>query len=57
MYADDSQVRIHETIEGQSGEWHGLGHLDSEETDVNASRDSDGMEYNAKRADDHNGIV
>ena len=57
MYADDSRVRIHETIEGQSGEWHGLGHLDSEETDVNASRDSDGAEYNAKRADDHNGIV
>lgn len=55
--AHDSQVRIHETGEGQGCEWHGMGQLGGRETEVDVSGDSDGAEYSAKRADYQYGMV
>ncbi|KAF6227646.1 hypothetical protein HO173_012086 [Letharia columbiana] len=56
-HSDESQVRIHETIEGQSTEWHRLRQIDSQETDVNAPRVSNGTDYDAERADNHSSMV
>ena len=53
-YTDDSRVRIHEPREGQSDEWHRLDPINSL---GDAPRVSDGTDYDAKRADHHDGIV
>ena len=50
-YADDSQVRIHETVKVQSGEWHRLGEIESRETGADAPRLSDGTEIDATNHD------
>ena len=56
-FATDSQVRIREPSQEQSGEWHRLGQIKSVETDVNTSRISDGTDSDAKRADKYDSAV
>ncbi|CAF9914560.1 hypothetical protein IMSHALPRED_001943 [Imshaugia aleurites] len=56
-YADDSRVRIHETVKGQNDEWHRLGAIDSRETGTDAPRVSDGVENYVQTARDHDSVV
>ena len=56
-YADESQVRIHETMKGQSGEWHHLREIESRETGVDGPRVSDGTEIDATRIRNHDSMV
>ena len=56
-YADDSQVRIHETVKGQSGEWHHLREVESRETGVDGTRVSDGTDVDAMRIGNHDSMV
>lgn len=48
-YVDDSQVRTHERMKGQIGEWHRLEEIDSQETGADAIRSSDGTDFVARR--------
>lgn len=56
-YVNDSQIQIHETVKGQSHEWHRLGEIDTHETGVDALPVSDGMDHDDKNADYRNSIV
>lgn len=45
-------------MKGQSGEWHHLGEIDSQETGgADAPRVSDGTDYDAKRPNTHHNMV
>ena len=57
VFANDSQVRICEPSEAQSGEWHRRGHISSVETDVNPFPISDGADSDATRADKYDSAV
>ena len=56
-YTDDSQVRIHESSEGQSDEWHRLDQINSLGTEVDTPHVSDGMDYKAKKGSNYNSMV